>query len=183
LLVAAPPLGDPNFDRTVVYLLEHGADGAVGLVINRLDDPFPDDLDAWEGLVSAPQQLFYGGPVDPHALIGIARTATTPSAEQPDDDAETGWSAVTADLVSVDLARSPFSLDLELAALRVFRGYSGWGPLQLEGELALDAWIVVDAIDSDIFDADPTGLWRRVLARQGGRLAMLAKAPDDLELN
>jgi len=65
----------------------------------------------------------------------------------------------------------------------VFRGYSGWGPLQLEGELASDAWLVIDADDADLFDHEPADLWRRVLARQGGRLALLAKAPDDLEMN
>ena len=183
LLVAAPPLTDPNFDRTVVYMLEHSADGAVGVVINRLDDPFPGDLDDWVGIVSAPARLFYGGPVDRQALIGIARTLSPAVPPAADDDSETGWSAITPNLVSVDLASTPYAIDLEINELRVFRGYSGWGPLQLEGELASDAWLVIDADDADLFDHEPADLWRRVLARQGGRLALLAKAPDDLEMN
>ena len=73
LLVATPPLDDPNFDRAVIYVLEHQADGALGVVVNRpseeaLDEP----LDRWIDLQSEPATVFDGGPVEPNALIALA---------------------------------------------------------------------------------------------------------------
>ena len=70
-----------------------------------------------------------------------------------------------------------------ISALRVFRGYSGWGPGQLEGEIEAGAWLVLDPDPDDVFTADPDELWRSVLRRQPGRLAWLAGAPDDLAAN
>lgn len=175
LLVATPPLEDPNFDRTVVFVLEHTADGAVGVVLNRpLGEGLPDALERWEPYLSSPAELFSGGPVELDALIALARL------EGPLADA---WSSVTDDLGSVDLADDPLHVADRVERLRVFRGYSGWGPLQLDGELAEGMWIVLPAVDSDVFDTAPDTLWRRVLRRQGGRLAWVADAPDDLSTN
>jgi putative transcriptional regulator len=67
--------------------------------------------------------------------------------------------------------------------VRIFRGYAGWGPGQLEGEIESGAWLVLDAEPDDVFAAEPDELWRSVLRRQGGRLAWLASAPDDLSAN
>ncbi|HEY3486186.1 MAG TPA: YqgE/AlgH family protein, partial [Ilumatobacteraceae bacterium] len=75
LLVATPPLEDPNFDRTVVYMLEHHDDGALGVIINRPTDEFLEEpLDRWIDLQSDPSAIFAGGPVEPDALIALART-------------------------------------------------------------------------------------------------------------
>ena len=70
-----------------------------------------------------------------------------------------------------------------ISALRVFRGYSGWGPGQLEGEIEAGAWLVLDPDPTDLFTGEPDELWRAVLRRQPGRLAWLADAPDDLAAN
>ena len=67
--------------------------------------------------------------------------------------------------------------------MRVFRGYAGWGPGQLEGEIMAGAWLVFDAEPDDVFATQPEQLWRTVLRRQGGRLGWLANAPDDLSAN
>lgn len=179
LLVATPPLGDPNFDRTVVYMLEHTAAGAIGVVLNRpLEEECPASLDAWSHLLCAPAVLFGGGPVDLDALIGVAR------ADQPGD---TGWHIVAdeggAAIGSVDLAASPHDVGGRITAMRLFRGYSGWAPSQLDGELGAQVWMVFDAIADDIFTAAPHDLWRRVVRRQGGRVAWAADAPDDLSNN
>lgn len=173
--MATPPLADPNFDRTVVYMLEHNDDGAVGVVLNRpLAEPIPDQLDAWMQLLSAPGKLHYGGPVDESALIALAQL------EGPVEDA---WSMITDGLGSIDLLRDPDDVAHSVAALRVFRGYSGWAPHQLEGELEVGAWMVIDAEANDVFGDRPEELWRDVLRRQGGRVAWLANAPDDLSAN
>ena len=70
-----------------------------------------------------------------------------------------------------------------ISALRVFRGYAGWGPGQLEGEIEAGAWLVLDPEPTDLFTHEPDELWRTVLRRQPGRLAWLADAPDDLDAN
>ena len=175
LLVATPPLEDPNFDRTVVYVLEHHDEGAVGVVLNRPSGlPIPEQLDRWTPFLSTPAELFNGGPVELDALIALARL---------DGPAEGAWSPVVGDLGSVDLAHEPVVVADPVRTLRVFRGYSGWGPFQLDAELTDGAWIVVPAERPDVFTARPDLLWRAVLRRQGGRLAWLADAPDDLSSN
>lgn len=175
LLVATPPLTDPNFDRTVIYMLEHTEDGAVGVVLNRpLDEPPPPELYAWTDLLSDPATLFSGGPVDDTALIALARLHGPIAG---------AWSQVTDGLGSIDLMLDPDEVAEGVLALRVFRGYSGWGELQLEAELAEGAWMVLPAALDDVFSVNATALWRAVVRRQGGRLAWVANAPDDLSSN
>lgn len=178
LLVATPPLEDPNFDRTVVYMLEHHQDGALGVVINRpTDEPLGDPLDRWTDLQAAPAGVFDGGPVEPDALIALAL------AKQPVSEATDELSPVSGRVASADLTTDPALVAAQVESVRVFRGYAGWGPGQLEGEIAAGAWLVLDAEADDPFASAPSGLWRTVLRRQGGRLAWLADAPDDLSAN
>ncbi|HEY5664100.1 MAG TPA: YqgE/AlgH family protein [Ilumatobacter sp.] len=178
LLVATPPLEDPNFDRTVVYVLEHHTEGALGVVINRpTDEPLADPVDRWSDLQAVPGALFDGGPVEPDALIALA-WAKTPVVEATDD-----LSPIAGSVASIDLTRDPAFVAGQVESVRVFRGYAGWGPGQLEGEIEAGAWLVLDAEPGDVFDAAPESLWRSVLRRQRGRLAWLAEAPDDLSTN
>ena len=178
LLIATPPLEDPNFDRTVIYVLEHHDEGALGLVLNR---PSPEELGdalrAWAELQSDPSLVFVGGPVEPDALIAIARM------REPRTEIDEHLAPLSGDLASADLAADPEDVIPSITALRVFRGYAGWGPGQLEGEIEAGAWLVLDPEPSDLFTEDPDELWRIVLRRQPGRLAWLADAPDDLEAN
>lgn len=175
LLVATPPLADPNFDRTVVYMLEHTDSGAVGVVLNRpLDDDPPDVLHAWADYLVAPSTLFQGGPVELDALIAMARLQ---------GPIEGAWSQVADGLGSIDLMLDPAEVAEGVLALRVFRGYSGWGPDQLDDELVEGAWMVFPAELSDVFTTHPDDLWRAVVRRQGGKIAWLANAPDDLSAN
>jgi putative transcriptional regulator len=175
LLVATPPLVDPNFDRTVVLMLEHGDDGALGLVLNRPSDTTLDDvLPEWRIFASSPAVVFTGGPVSPDAVIALGRG-------QP---AETsGWVPIIDDLGTVDLGRDPLDLGVPLDELRVFVGYAGWGAGQLETELDAHAWFVVDLRRDDPFAPAPERLWRDVLKRQRGHTAMFAQYPDDATAN
>jgi len=194
LLVAAPPLTDDNFDRTVVLMLEHSPEGALGLVLNRpTDDEVAEHLHPWALHTSAPAVLFYGGPVQPDGVIALARAAGGGSPPGPAIGAEPvpadasvqreAFSPLLGRLGTVDLTVLPGELDVDLEALRVFTGYSGWGGGQLDGELEMGAWIVVDALPSDAFHPAPESLWRAVLRRQGGRLSWMANFPDDPEAN
>ena len=137
LLLATPPLDDPNFDRSVVYMMEHSIEGAVGVVLNNpTDEDSIDGLDEWMELTTPPAVVFNGGPVQFDALIAIAELTG------PRDDA---WSAILPDLGSVDLARHPIDVADEVGRVRMFRGYAGWASGQLDSELAAGAWMVCSA--------------------------------------
>jgi putative transcriptional regulator len=174
LLLATPSLIDPHFDRTVIYVLEHHDDGAVGVVINRPSDEALDEpLDRWIDLQSAPSSVFEGGPVEDNALIALAVT----KAPELDDESLT---PIIGEIASADLTADPAIVAAAVHEVRVFRGYSGWGPGQLDAEIDEGAWLVLDAQTGDVFSDNPDELWRDVLRRQPGRLAWLANAPDDL---
>jgi len=183
LLVATPELGDGTFDRSVVLLLDHDAHGALGVVINR---PTPVDvadvLPTWQALASEPGVLFQGGPVALDSALGLA---VVPGA---DEDAEPlGWRRLVGRLGLLDLDTPPEVLGAEVSRLRIFAGYAGWAAGQLEEELALGAWYVVPADPGgsfdDAFTAAPDRLWRTVLRRQGGDLAMVSTYLDDPSMN
>ncbi len=175
LLVATPPLADPNFDRTVVLVLEHGEEGALGLVINRPSEtPLASVLPDWHEPASPPGVVFSGGPVAPEAVIALARggSAATP-----------GWVPVLDEIGSVDVGMDPADIGVPIRALRVFVGYAGWAEGQLDAELAQGAWFVVPALPDDPFTLQPDRLWYQVLRRQRGRLAMFAHCPADASVN
>ncbi len=174
LIVATPDLRDPNFSRTVVLMLEHNEEGALGVVLNRpLDLPVSDVLPDWADVASAPVCLFVGGPVSPTSVIGLGRG---------DGDGD-GFQPLFDGLATLDLELDPLETALGLEGLRVFVGYAGWSPGQLDDELTAGGWLVLDLLPADPFSADPATLWRTVLRRQGGRVAMLATAPEDPSTN
>jgi putative transcriptional regulator len=177
LLVATPPLVDPNFDRTVVLMLEHGETGALGIVLNRASETALEDvLPEWRVLASPPEVVFAGGPVQPDAVIALAR------AEHKHEDAD-GWVPILDGLGTIDLGRDPLDLSIPIERLRVFVGYAGWSAGQLEAELDQQAWFVVDLEPDDPFAAAPGGLWQQVVRRQRGRVAMFAHYPEDATAN
>lgn len=176
LLVAAPTMSDPNFARTIVLLVEVGTDGALGVVLNRTTEvAVAEVLDDWAALISPPAVLFRGGPVEVDSALGLARVR---EGEEP-----LGWRRACGDLGLVDLDAPVEVLAEAVSGMRIFAGYAGWGAGQLEDEIAEGAWFVVEGEDEDALNADAEGLWRRVLRRQGGRLAMLATLPEDPRQN
>ena len=106
-----------------------------------------------------------------------------PFEDDLEDDLEGGYSPLTSLLGTVDLHREPEDVDVELAGLRVFRGYAGWGPGQLDAEIEAEAWFVVDGSPDDVLTPNPERLWAEVLRRQGGWLAVLSHHPLDSSLN
>ncbi|MEM1332059.1 MAG: YqgE/AlgH family protein [Actinomycetota bacterium] len=178
LLVATPPLEDPHFDRTVVYVLEHHDGGALGVVINRpTEDALDAPLDRWIDLQAAPSSVFAGGPVETMAMVALAR----PSGPVGDDSEL--FTSIADGVVSIDLTADPAIAAADLTEIRVFRGYAGWGEQQLDAAIDAGAWLVLDGDADDLFSNRPDELWRTVLGRQPGRLAWLASAPDDLSFN
>lgn len=173
LLIAGPALYDPNFRRTVVLIGEHGDDGALGVVINR---PAPatvaEIVPPLAALVGEGERLFLGGPVQPDAAVVLAEF------DHPDraDLLVFGTIGFLTGTVEADEAAP-------IRRARVFAGYAGWGPGQLEAEMETSSWIPEAAVPDDVFSPDPEGLWSRVVRRKGPEFAMMALMPVDPSSN
>ncbi|MGD9933823.1 MAG: YqgE/AlgH family protein [Dehalococcoidia bacterium] len=177
LLVASPALEDANFARSVVYVCAHDENGALGLILNRPMDTAPvgDHLPQWMEHVDRPAVFFQGGPVEPGAALALAaRDASAP---------DSGWLDVATGLGLLNLDSEPGEIAGHLRSLRLFTGYSGWSAGQLEAEIKEEAWFVVDAAREDLFRAETGTLWRDVLLRQPGKLALFAYFPGDPRAN
>ena len=174
LLVATPEMGDPNFSRSVLLMIEHNDDGALGLVLNRpMDISAADAVPEWANLIEPPGLLHSGGPVSEGTIVGLG---SAPEGGHPCVTPLLGL------LGLLDLHSDPGDAP-GVTAVRLFAGYSGWSAGQLEVELAVGSWFVLEAQTSDVTTADPEGLWSTVLARQGGLLGQMATYPDDPSLN
>ena len=174
LLIAGPTLQDPNFVRAVVLVGEHNDEGALGVVLNRPSDTTVGEaVPDLEELTGSEEHVHVGGPVQPSAVLVLAQYEEPATAPQ----------LVTADVGFLALEDEEEQViehdDTALVRARVFAGYAGWGPGQLEDELARDDWIIVDPHAADVFDEDAATLWSRVLDRQGGQLRLLSRMPID----
>lgn len=173
LLIAAGQLLDPNFRRTVILLAEHEDHGALGLVLNRpADIPVSEVAPPLGPFVAEGAPIFLGGPVQKEAVLVLADFVDLERCERPIFE--------RVGFASPDDAEDPLS---GIHRARVFAGYAGWGPGQLESELAEDAWIIEPAQPDDVFTDDPGGLWAAVLRRKGGDYKMLSLMPFDVSTN
>lgn len=181
LLVASPVLDDPNFTRTVILLLEHTEDGALGLVLNRPSaTSVGDALPQWLDHTAAPAHVFVGGPVEPQAAICLARWSGASSGTVAEGFRVLDDSDPTLGVLDLGADPAPFTGNI---SLRVFAGYSGWSATQIETEISMGGWYVVDAEPSDVLNPAPEDLWRNVLRRQGGNLALVSSFPLDPRMN
>jgi putative transcriptional regulator len=173
LLIAAPALVDPNFRRTVVLVGEHTEDGALGLVLNRPSETTVlEALPELTALVDGPGHVYVGGPVQPSAIVVLA------DFEEP----ERAGSLVLDTVGFLPAEIEPLEIG-ELRQARVFAGYAGWGPGQLDGELEEESWILEPALPEDVFTPEPDDLWSDVLRRKGGPYGVLALMPPDPSMN
>jgi putative transcriptional regulator len=167
-------------------VLDHGGHGALGVVIDRPGGVAVGELlPQWQPLATPPAELFTGGPVARNALIGLVRLTSRDiaavSALEP-----VGWRLlVDAEhpVGTVDLAADPAQVSASIVGARLFSGYAGWDSGQLEEEIEDGSWYVMPAEARDPISADPEGLWRRVLRRQGGALAVVGGFPPDPMMN
>ena len=174
LLVAGPALLDHNFWRTVVLVVEHNDEGALGLVLNRPSETsVAEAVPQLETLLDSQERLFIGGPVQPSSVIVLAEF----------EDA-TDAALIAFDDVGV-LGTGPSSDELSAGVRsgRAFLGHAGWGPGQLDGELERGDWFLEPARLEDAFSADPKALWPEVLTRKGGSYALVARMPADPSMN
>jgi putative transcriptional regulator len=191
VLVAMPMLDDPQFARSVVYLLESDPDaGSAGVVVTApTRTPVAQVLPSWHNAMSDPALVFRGGPVQPDGALGLAQVACG-RAEVPIPGIRTvrpfgglNRSSESDCVGVVDLDGDVEAISGAASRLRVFAGHSGWSPGQLEDEIAEGAWVVVPGRAADVFAGDPQHRWRDVLGRQPFPLRMLATCPPDPSQN
>ena len=172
LLVSSPALVDPNFRKTVVLIAHHDEEGAMGLVLSRPSDVAASEaVPALEGIPGGADPVFVGGPVQPEAFMAVAEF----------DDLDEAAAPIFDNVGFVPAEAEPE--DLAIRRLRLFAGYAGWGPGQLEAELDEPSWIVVGAEADDPFADDPDELWRQVIQRKGGPFSLMENMPFDPGLN
>jgi putative transcriptional regulator len=182
LLVAMPSLTDPTFAGTVVFVLDHNDSGTLGVVLGRPSQvEIRDVLPGWCDLAVDPVVFHVGGPCETDTALCLA-VCDPALCASPDEDC--GLRPVAGDVHLVDLDADPDELVGRVRGLRVFAGYAGWSPGQLAGEVAEGAWACVPGRPDDVLSelAGPE-LWRRVMGRQTGRLAVLSTAPADPTVN
>jgi putative transcriptional regulator len=191
MLIAAPPLGDPNFDRTVVLLALHGQEGALGFVVNRAASMTLGELFVLAGYgngrITDSSPVYLGGPVQPSSgwivcvdpSLGAGESGVIPVGERVrvtssraafdalvhDVEARAGHDGAASGLKPRALARATSTPDAKRRM--VMLGYSGWGPGQLEGEIAAGAWLPVPLDESVLFDVALGEKWERAYALLG----------------
>ncbi len=161
LLVAEPDLKDPNFERAVIYLVEHDDGGAFGLVVNQFVARLPlkvlaDHLDM-EETGDTPLTFHYGGPVSPGALFVL----------HSDDvmlDSSLGLQHGLALSGNADILQQ-IAEDQGPDSFRIVFGYAGWGPGQVEAEIAAGTWEVID-YDPDLVFGDDLESWEEAIDRR-----------------
>ena len=169
LLISGPTLWDPNFRRTVLLIGHHDDEGAVGVILNRASaTTVAEAVPPLGPLVAPDEPLFLGGPVQPDAPVVIAEFV------DPSDGELLAFDAIG--FLPSDV--SPSS-ELALRRARVFAGYAGWGPGQLEAEMDEDSWVTEAARPSDVFSDEPSRLWEDVLKRKGASFDLLRLMPLD----
>jgi putative transcriptional regulator len=174
LLIAGPSLLDPNFWRTVVLVVEHAEEGALGLVLNRPSETSLGEAVPQLGeLLDSDQPLFVGGPVQPSAVMVLAEF------EDPGDAALLAFD----DVGVLGTGSSPEELNVGVRSGRAFVGHAGWGPGQLDDEIERGDWILEAASSQDAFTSEPQQLWSDVLIRKGGSYALIARMPPDPSMN
>lgn len=173
LLISNANLFDPNFRRTVLLIGHHDDDGAVGVVLNQpLGVTVREAVPPLGALVEPEEQLFDGGPVEPASVVVLADFLDPSRAE-----------VLAMGSIGFLPPEAGDDITEAIKRARVYAGYAGWGPGQLEDELSTGSWLVADAEPDDALSSDPEQLWPSVLRRQGGQVAWLANFPDDLSVN
>ena len=175
LLLDSGQLRGSFFQRTVVLVCQHDAEGAFGLVLNRATGNKVGDMvvaDLPDTLKECP--LFLGGPVQPSALSFLHSDAFLPDANVI-PNLSLGHSLDTLMEIGESFAAT--------RKVKMFAGYAGWSPGQLEDEMKRNAWLLHPASLELVFDSDPGQLWQVVLQKKGWKYKLLSQMPEDLSLN
>ncbi|ADK29887.1 YqgE/AlgH family protein [Corynebacterium pseudotuberculosis] len=179
LLIAAPSMEDPVFARSVILLLEHNEATTFGVnLASRSDVAVFNVMPEWAPLVSKPQALYIGGPLNQQGVIGIGV-----SAPGVDIVSHPHFNRLANRLVHVDLRTQPEDVAADLSGLRLFAGYAEWEPGQLNEEIEKGEWYVAPALSSDVTAAGNVDVWGDVMRRQPMPLPLYSTYPMDVSEN
>lgn len=187
LLLDSGQLRGSFFQRTVVLICEHNAEGAFGLVLNRATGSKIGEMvvaDLPETLKEFP--LYLGGPVQPTALSFLHSDAFIPDLDSSFVSLDVSGPDVIPNLSlghSLDTLMEIGESFSPVRKVKMFAGYAGWGPGQLEDEMKRKAWLTHPASLELVLDSDPTTLWQKVLRTMGPKYKLLAQSPEDLSWN
>jgi len=175
LLLDNGKLGGSFFQRTVLLICQHDPEGAFGLVLNRgTGNKVGEALVANLPLTLKEQPLFLGGPVQPQALSFLHADSFIPDANvMPNLHLEHSLDT----LIELGDSYSP------ARQLKVFAGYAGWSPGQLDDEMKRDTWLTHPASLDLVFYPKPADLWKMILSEKGWKYRIVADAPEDLSWN
>lgn len=158
-LIAEPHLRDPNFSQTVVLIIDHGARGTTGVIINRpTSTRLSEVLSEPEELAERSETLYVGGPVEPRLLLLLVR------ARQPPKHADHVFDDVYVSR-STQALTDALKSDEPKTAIRIFAGYAGWAPGQVADEIRAGGWRVVPADATVVFDRDAEVIWKEMIRR------------------
>lgn len=158
-LVASRRLVDPRFQETVVLLISHGADGASGVIINRPTEVrLVDLLPSVQGLKDRADVVYYGGPVEGHRMLMLIR-----SGEKPEEAGRVFGDVYFSS--SRNTLENMLNAHKTTKQLRVYAGYAGWMPQQLDGEVSRGDWLIVRADARSIFEKKPSDVWPELIRR------------------
>ena len=175
LLVSAPGTVSAELTRSVIFLLDVGPDGAVGVdLTERTEMATHNVLPQWTPLITAPQVIYLGGPVGHNTVlaVGVAKPDTV-------IDDTTLFSTTAHRFVTVNLDADPDEVKGKLHGLRMFGGYAGWGPGQLNAEIERGNWYVAPALTEDVLAPANVDVWGQVMRRQEQPLPLFATYPID----
>jgi putative transcriptional regulator len=171
LLVSMPQMLDPNFARTVVLLAEYGTHGAFGLVVNRqMSEPAHEVITPEPPMnIHKDVRLFVGGPVEPNRAWVLA--ADRALDEEALEVAEGVHLSAAPDVILRTLQCAPDP------HMRLVIGYAGWGPGQLDDELAASAWLMAPVQSDLVFDIPVDSMWETAIRRLGADPSALQVSP------
>lgn len=171
ILVTTRRAADPLFAKSVIVLVRYGEGGALGLMVNRRSDvPIAQALHELAGAPAHREPVFVGGPVDLGTVFALVRKARKPEGSAP-----------VFGNISLVTEKAPLEKELRghagASELRIYLGYCGWGPGQLENEARLGVWYIFDASEERTFDEQPATLWPRLIDEAEALKAQLLFTP------
>jgi len=175
ILIADPFLKGPYFGRSIVFITEYGEQGAVGFVLNKTSNLYPDEV--IDDLLSFKGELFIGGPVSSDTLhfIHTLGDQVPDSIKITDQIYWGGDFEKIKQLINQDKAT--------FKQVKFFAGYSGWSPEQLENEIEEKSWIVTEINEDMIMSDDTDDIWKKSMASLGDVYKTWSKFPEDPSFN
>ena len=172
LLVASRNLGDPNFMKTVILVVQYDAGGVVGLILNRRTDlPVSQVLDGIKGAKDRSDPVYAGGPVDPQVILGVFKSPT----KVRHDGAKQIFDQVYQVSTKAQLEQI-FSDHTPASAVHLYLGYAGWTVDQLKMEMKQGAWFVFPGDAETVFSSDPDSLWEQMIRKTETQFARNERA-------